>query len=296
MQIGVAFPTVEIGADLSVVNDFVQAAEDLGYDHVRILDHVLGADPQHHPEVPVFYYTHESVTHEPLTLMAYLAARTTRLRLVTAILILPQRQTALVAKQAAEVDVLSGGRLTLGIGVGWNPVEYEALGEDFHNRGRRCEEQIDVLRLLWTQDVVDFHGTWHQIRHAGVNPLPIQRPIPIWIGAGAPAQPLPPEAAMRRIARQADGWMPLFSIEDTRGREAISRIRHYAEEAGRDPNQLGMTGSIRLGGKQPDEWIAEAKAWEQMGASHVSINTAGKDFTSPQAHLDALRRFKEVVG
>lgn len=296
MKIGVAFPTVEIGADLSVVMDFVQAAEDLGYDHLRMLDHVLGADPQYHPEVPVFYYTHQSVTHEPFTFLAYLAARTTRLKLATAILILPQRQTALVAKQAAEVDVLSGGRLTLGIGVGWNPVEYEALGEDFHTRGRRCEEQIDVLRLLWTQEVVDFTGKWHQIRHAGVNPLPIQRPIPIWIGAGGPQGPIPPEAALRRIARQADGWMPLFSVEDTSGREAIARVQRYAEEAGRDPSTLGMKGVIRLGDKEPDAWQAEVQAWEQIGASHVTINTAGTHFTSPQAHIDAIRRFTEVTG
>ncbi len=296
MQIGVAFPTVEIGADLHVVRDFVQAVEDLGYDHLRVLDHVLGADPQHHPEVPVFPYTHQSVTHEPLTLMAYLAARTSRLKLITAILILPQRQTALVAKQAAEVDVLSGGRLTLGIGVGWNPVEYEALGEDFHNRGRRCEEQIEVLRLLWTQEVVDYQGRWHQIRHAGINPLPVQRPIPIWIGAGGSQGAIPPEAVMRRIARLADGWLPLFAVEDNSGREAIARMQQYMEEAGRDPSTLGMTGVIRLGGKEPDAWLAELEAWEQLGVSHVAVNTAGHAWTSPQAHIDAIERFKTLSG
>ena len=201
MHIGVTVPLTEFGADLTGLRDFVQAAEDLEYAHVRLLDHVLGADPQFHPEVPEFPYTHKSYLHEPLTFMGYLAAITQRLHLVTAILILPQRQTALVAKQAAEVDVLSGGRLRLGIGVGWNPVEYEALGENFHNRGRRCEEQIAVLRALWTQEVVNFKGQWHQISHAGVNPLPVQRPIPIWIGAGRSAQPIPPEAALRRHSR-----------------------------------------------------------------------------------------------
>ena len=148
MHIGVTVPLTEFGADLVGLRDFVQATEDLGYAHVRLLDHVLGADPQFHPEMPELPYTHKSYLHEPLTFMSYLAGITKRLQLVTAILILPQRQTALVAKQAAEVDVLSGGRLRLGIGVGWNPVEYEALGEDFHNRGRRCEEQIAVLRAL----------------------------------------------------------------------------------------------------------------------------------------------------
>ena len=167
MELGVTLPVVEFGADFGAVRDFVQAAEDLGYTHLRILDHVLGADPQQHPEVPRFAYTHQSYLHEPLTLMGYLAAITSKINLVTGILILPQRQTALVAKQAAEVDVLSGGRLRLGLGVGWNPVEYEALGENFHNRGRRYEEQIEVLRALWTQEVVSFEGRWHKISDAG---------------------------------------------------------------------------------------------------------------------------------
>lgn len=294
MQIGVAFPTTEIGADLSAVRDFVQAAEDLGYAYLRILDHVLGADPQFHPEVPVFPYTHQSYIHEPLTLMAYLAAVTSRLQLVTAILILPQRQTALVAKQAAEVDVLSGGRLRLGIGVGWKPVEYEALGEDFKNRGRQCEEQIAVLRALWTQEVVEFKGRWHRISHAGLNPLPIQRPIPIWIGAGRSMRPIPPEAALRRIGRLADGWFPMFSPGDA-GQEAIARVQRYAREAGRDPATIGMEGRVTVAGKGPQDWMADAKAWETLGATHLSVGTGGGGLSSPNAHIDALRRVKEVL-
>ena len=234
MRVGVAFPTVDIGADFAASRDFVQTADELGYSHLRILDHVLGADPQFHPEVPTFYYTHESYIHEPFTLMAYLAAITTNLELTTGIIILPQRQTALVAKQAAQVDVLSGGRVRLGIGVGWNPVEFEALNEDWRSRGKRSEEQIEVLRLLWTQEVVDYQGQWHRIDHAGIKPLPVQRPIPIWIGAGAPGRPMPLDVAMRRIARLADGWFPLFPLSDE-GREVIDRIRRYADEAGRDP-------------------------------------------------------------
>ena len=162
MKVGVTVPMTEIGDDFGALRAYIQAAEDLGYDHVRILDHVLGADPQFHPEVSEFPYTYKSHTHGPFTLMSYLAAITERLHLVTGILILPQRQTALVAKQAAEVDLLSGGRLRLGIGIGWNPVEYEALGENFHNRGRRSQEQIEVLRMLWTQEVVNYRGRWHQ--------------------------------------------------------------------------------------------------------------------------------------
>ena len=233
MQFGVSLPIVDFGDDLVGVRDYVQAADDLGYNHVRILDHVLGADPEFHPEVEHFPYTHKSYIHEPFTLMGYLAAITKQLQLVTGILILPQRQTALVAKQAAEVDVLSGGRLRLGIGVGWNPVEYEALGEDFHNRGRRCDEQIDLLRQLWTQEVVNFQGRWHSITHAGLNPLPVQRPIPVWIGAGRSTDPIPSERSLRRIGRRGDGWFPMFSISDE-GREAIARMRGYAKEAGKE--------------------------------------------------------------
>ncbi len=295
MRIGVSFPTLELGADSTAIRDFVQTAEGLGYRHLRILDHVLGADPQHHPEVPVFYYTHESVIREPFTLMSYLAALTTTLELVSGIVILPQRQTALVAKQAAEVDVLSGGRLRLGIGVGWNPVEFEALGENFRNRGKRCEEQIDVLRRLWTEEVVNFSGQWHQINHAGINPLPIQRPIPIWIGSGAPQSPIPPEAGMRRIARMADGWMPLFPLDDT-GMETIARVRRYTEEAGRDPSTLGMEGRISLLGTSPDEWITQVKGWEEAGATHVAVGTSGGALTSPHEHIEAIQRFQEVVG
>lgn len=295
MRIGVSFPTVEIGADLAVVRDFVQQAEDLGYTHLRILDHVLGADPQFHPQVPVFYYTHESVTHEPFTLMAYLAALTQRIELTTAIIILPQRQTALVAKQAAEVDVLSNGRVRLGIGVGWNPVEYEALGEDFHSRGQRSEEQIEVLRLLWTQPVVTYSGRWHTISHAGINPLPIQRPIPLWIGSGAPQTPLPPEAGMRRIGRLADGWFPLFDLTD-QGRTIIDRIRHYAAEAGRNPDTLGLEGRVNLTVGGADEWISTVRAWQAVGATHLSVSTGGKAFHTPQEHFDAIRRFKDEVG
>ena len=228
MEIGVSVPIVEIGDDFGALRDYIQAAEDLGYAHVRILDHVLGAVPEKHPEVPHFPYNHESYIHEPFTLMAYLAAVTKTIGLTTGILILPQRQTALVAKQAAEIDVLSGGRLRLGIGVGWNSVEYEALGVDFASRGSRCDEQIEVLRQLWTENVVDFHGKYHDISHAGINPLPVQRPIPIWVGAGRGNAPTPPDAAIRRIGRLADGYFPMFAPDS--GGEAIwagfvSRLR-----------------------------------------------------------------------
>ena len=209
-------------------------------------------------------------------------------------LILGQRQTALVAKQAAEVDVLSGGRIRLGIGVGWNHVEYEALGEDFHTRGRRSEEQVELLRALWTQEVIDFKGHWHRVTHAGINPLPVQRPIPIWIGAGGRTHQVPPEVSLRRIGRIADGWFPQFPPDD-QGREIIARVHGYAREAGRDPAAMGMEGRINMADGPAEFWATRAKEWEGLGATHFSMNTMRAGLKSPQEHIDAIRQFKEVV-
>jgi len=295
MQVGVNLPLAEIGADLGAVRDYVHAAEALGYAHVRMRDHILGSDLRFHPEISIVHYSHETYVHEPFTLMAYLAAITKKLQLVTGILILPLRQTALVAKQAAEVDVLSGGRLRLGIGVGWNPVEFQALGQEFHNRGQRVEEQIAVLRALWTQEIVNFTGRWHQITYAGLNPLPVQRPIPIWMGAGVPVSPIPREAPLRRIARMADGWSPLFA-PDIAGQEAIQRMRGYAREVGRDPASIGIDGRVKVAGSDPEEWITEVKTWEELGATHLTLATAPDDLKSADQHIDAIRRFKEQVG
>ncbi len=295
MQIGVTVPITEIGADFGGLRDYIQAAEDLGYAHVRILDHVLGADPQFHPEVPEFPYTHQSYIHEPFTLMGYLASITKKVQLVTGILILPQRQTALVAKQGAEVDVLSGGRLRLGVGIGWNPVEYEALGENFHNRGRRSEEQIALLRMLWTQDVVDFTGRWHRVTHAGVNPLPVQRPIPVWCGAGRGSSPIPPDPVLRRIGRLADGWFPMFPPGEA-GQGAIEQVQDYAREAGRDPASIGIEGRINIGPDTgPEDWVTEVKAWEEMGASHLAVGVRGAGAISPHQHIDGIRKFHEAI-
>ena len=294
MEIGVSVPIVEIGDDFGALRDYIQAAEDLGYSHVRILDHVLGAVPEKHPQVPQFPYTHESYIHEPFTLMAYLAAVTSRIGLTTGILILPQRQTALVAKQAAEVDLLSGGRLRLGIGVGWNPVEYEALGVDFASRGRRCEEQIEVLRRLWTEEVIDYHGQYHDITHAGINPLPVQRPIPIWIGAGRSAAPTPPNAAVRRIGRLADGYFPMFA-PDAGGQAILNRIRRQAELAGRDPADVGFEGRVTItADNNPEDWLTELRYWEAMGATHIAAGRRGA--ATADDHIDAIRRLKEAIG
>ena len=262
MEIGASFPTTSIGHDSGAVREFVQTVEDLGYNHIRILDHVVGANPEQHPEVPAFYYTHESVIREPFTLMAYIAGFTSKIELVTGIVILPQRQTVLVAKQAAEVDVLSGGRLRLGIGVGWNPVEFTALGEDFENRGRRIEEQVEVLRLLWTKNPIEFHGQWHHIESAGINPLPVQRPIPIWMGAGAPGSPVGPNRVLRRVGRLADGYFPLCEAGDE-ARTLIDTVKRYAQEAGRNPDDLRIEGRIELNGT-PEDWKTQLTAWEDL--------------------------------
>lgn len=294
MKLGVVFPQTEIGADPIAVRDYVQAAEDLGYSHLIAYDHVLGADTQHHQGWSGGY-TSEDVFHEPFVAFGYMAAITKTLELVTAILILGQRQTALVAKQAAEVDVLSGGRLRLGVGIGWNHVEYEALGQDFHNRGRRSAEQISLLRQLWTQDVVNFQGRWHQVTYAGINPLPVQRPIPIWMGAGARLSPVPQERVLRRIARLADGWFPQFAPDDA-ARETVARVREYVREEGRDPATVGMEARINIADGNPEVWVERARAWEDLGATHISVNTMRAGMTGPEAHIDAIRQFKEVVG
>jgi probable F420-dependent oxidoreductase len=286
MQLGVIFPQTEIGTDPVAIRDYAQAAEDLGYSHLLTYDHVLGASSEHRPDWrgP---YDHRTQFHEPFVLFGYLAGVTQRIQLVTGIVILPQRQAALVAKQAAEVDVLSGGRLRLGVGIGWNDVEYEALGEDFHTRGRRVEEQIEVMRALWTQEVVSFQGRWHHITDAGINPLPIQRPIPLWMGGGA-------EPVLRRVARLADGWFPQFR-PDERGRETLQRLFEYAREEGRDPASIGIEGRAGMATGGPDDWAQTVEAWQQMGASHLGLNTMGAGLDSTAKHIDAIRRFKEAI-
>lgn len=286
MQLGAIFPQTEIGNDPAAVRDFVQAAEGLGYEHLLVFDHVLGADASRRPEWnrP---YRHTDAFHEPFVLFGYLAGLTEKIQLTTGILILPQRQTALVAKQAAAVDVLTGGRLRLGIGVGWNDVEYEALGENFRNRGRRCAEQIELLRLLWTNEVVNYTGRYHKITHAGINPLPVQRPIPLWFGGGA-------DRVIERIGRLGDGWFPQFQ-PDSAGQERIAQMREQARAAGRDPAAIGIEGRLNIAGGTPDTWAREAAAWAEAGATHLSINTMRADLPSPEAHIKAIADFKEAV-
>jgi probable F420-dependent oxidoreductase len=285
MNIGVVFPQTEIGADVEVVRRYAQRVEELGFTHVLAYDHVVGADPAVHRgwQGP---YDVSTTFHEPFVLFGYLAAITS-IELVTGIIILPQRQTALVAKQAAEVDLLSRGRLRLGVGLGWNAVEYEALGKSFSDRGRRVGEQVELLRRLWTERSVTFDGTNETVTGAGLAPLPVQRPIPVWFGAASPP-------AYRRAGRLADGWFP--QVPPGHGLEEARAIVHQAAtDAGRDPGALGMEGRVTWGEGGAEKLAEQGKKWSDAGATHLSINTMGAGLGSVDDHLDALESAIEAV-
>jgi probable F420-dependent oxidoreductase len=284
MRIGVVFPQAEIGPDAGGVRAYAQRVEELGFRHVLVYDHVVGADPAVHPgwQGP---YDLATTFHEPLVLFGYLAGITS-LELVTGIIILPQRQTVLVAKQAAEVDLLSGGRFRLGIGLGWNAVEYEALGEDFSSRGRRVEEQVDLLRRLWTEPSVTYHGRYHRVTGAGLAPLPLQRPIPVWFGAQS-------DRAYRRAGRLADGWFPQVppgpKLDEARG-----VVERAAVEAGRDPRAIGMEGRVTWR-SSPEKLADHARTWHEAGATHVSVNTMGAGLRSVDDHLAVLESAAQIT-
>jgi probable F420-dependent oxidoreductase len=288
VRIGAVFPQTEIGADPAVIRAYAVAVEELGYAHVLAYDHVLGADPAGHPGWTGPYDV-DTAFHEPLVLFGYLAALTS-LELVTGVVILPQRQTALVAKQAAEVDLLAEGRLRLGVGLGWNAVEYEALGQDFGNRGRRIEEQVALLRRLWTQRSVAFRGRYETVTAAGIQPLPRQRPIPIWFGAHQPI-------ALRRAGRLADGWFPQVA-PGPRLDEALVHVRAGAEAAGRDPATIGMEGRVAVT-RGVDIAVDHVERWRHAGASHVGIDTMRLTSEGPvgvDRHIAALAALADAVG
>ncbi len=286
MKFGVIFPQTEIGNDPGAIRAFAQTAEELGYEHILISEHVLGADPVKHP-ILAGPYTTETCFHEPFVLMGYLAGVTSRIKLTTGVVVLPQRQTALVAKQAAAVDVLTNGRVRLGVGVGWNIFEYQALGQDMRTRGRRLEEQVTLLRKLWTEESVDFAGKWHTVTGAGINPMPVQRPIPIWMGGHA-------KQVLRRVGRLADGWIPMMQPGDD-WRAAVQRIRDYAREAGRDPASIEFCGPVHVAETPEHAWASTIADWSAIGAAQVDVNTMSAGYTTPQQHIDAIRRFKEVA-
>jgi probable F420-dependent oxidoreductase len=286
VRIGVVFPQTEIGNDPGAIREYVQTAEGLGYRHILTYDHVLGANPDR-PGGWRGPYTHLHSFQEPFVLFGFMAGLTETLEFVTGILILPQRQTALVAKQAATLDVLSGGRLRLGVGIGWNRIEYEALNQDFHTRGRRVEEQIELLRRLWTESLVSFGGEWHSIPDAGLNPLPLQRPIPIWFGGHA-------DAVLRRVATIGDGWMPNYS-KAADALPALDKIGRYLAEAGRSWREIGLEPRLLFGDGDPERWAAELAAWQAAGATHLSVNTMYAGFKTAGEHISAIGRFADVM-
>ncbi len=274
MKIGVSLPVRELEDDLAAIRDFAALAESLGFTHLRIPEQIVRKDSGH--------------LHETLTLLAYLAGCTTTIGLVPSVLVLPARQTALVAKQAAEIDILSGGRLRLGIGVGRSRREFQALGQDFASRGRRCSEQMQLLRRLWTEEEVVFEGEFHRLNGVGIDPLPIQRPIPIWIGAAS----VPSEPVLRRIGEHADGWFALCSPEEYPDLRA--RIDEYARKAGRDPRDVGAESGIGIHGRTEAEWLGILDDRKATGVTHLCMRTLGGGL-SAKRHLDALTGIHRIL-
>jgi probable F420-dependent oxidoreductase len=294
MKIGVSIPQTDMGSDPMQLRDFAQAAEAIGFAHLATYDHVVGINPQSRPDWsgPC---TSKHAFHDPFGLFGFLAGQTKSIVLTTHILILPQRQTALVARQAATIDVLSNGRLRLGIGIGKNPVEFTVLGENFDDRGQRSEEQVRLMQALWTQDHVTFEGRWHEVPDVGLNPRPVQQPIPIWFGGHH-------ENVLRRIATIGDGWIILAHRPDNKVAAEIDRLRGFVREANRPIDAVGIDAWVSMGGTTPDDWRAEVTGWGELGVSHVTLNTAFErmhhrpiDNHGLDAHIDAMRRYHEAV-
>jgi probable F420-dependent oxidoreductase len=283
MQLNAMFPTRDIGSDPAKIRDWAQATEDLGYAYIEVPDHVFGATAR---DGWTPRYNERDPFHETFVTLGFLAAVTKKIRLSSGILIAPQRQTGLIAKQAAEVDLLSGGRLRLGIGGGWNHVEYEALGADWKTRGARQAEQAEVLRRLWSEDVVDYEGRFHHLKGVNIVPPPVQRPIPIWFGGSS-------EAVVKRAARLGDGWMPIMA-PDEEAKQKLAMLREEIESHGRDPARFGIEGWLRMHDADPQQWGAAADGWRRLGADFVMLYPM---FRSPKIEdqIETLRRFKEVA-
>lgn len=286
MQIGLIYPQTEFGNDPIAIRDYAQTAEELGYTHITAYDHILGANPDRSDKL-TGPYTYQSAFHEPFVLFSFMSAVTKEIGFATGIIILPQRQTPVVAKQAATLDLLCGGRFRLGVGIGWNHVEYTALGHNFNTRGLRIEEQVTLLRELWTKPLVDFEGRWHTIPDAGLNPLPYQQPIPIWFGGQA-------EPVLKRMALLGDGWMVNYRSSIS-AQPTIERLFQYLAEAGREPAQFGVEARMLYGEGDPGTWEALIHDWQEIGATHISLNTMGSGFDTPAKHLNAIRTFARAM-
>lgn len=289
-RIGAVFPQTEIGADPVAIRDFVQAIEGLGFGHLVAYDHVIGANPRNRPDWKGFY-THETSFLEPLVLFSHLAAMTSALEFMTGVIILPQRQTVLFGKQAATLDILCGGRLRLGVGLGWNNVEYAALDIPFERRGARMDEQLRLLRRLWRESCFTDSSSAGPIEDAGIKPLPLQRPIPLWTGGVSPA-------AMKRAARLADGWLPTLPVE--LAEERMAEFRELVTAAGRDPAQVPVEDIVflgnRIGGgiRSPEAAVRDAEVWRQAGARGLALDTLDMGLQGPDEHIAVFRRLAEL--
>jgi probable F420-dependent oxidoreductase len=294
IQLGITLPLIDVQGEPATVRDFAQAAEGLGYDHLAAPDHVLGVNVASRPEWGD-RNTSKDCFHDPFVLFAFLSACTRRIGFATEVMILAQRQTALVAKQAASLDVLSGGRVRLGVGIGWNAVEYEALNENFRDRGQRSQEQVQVLQALWAEPHITFRGRWHTINDAGINPLPQRRSIPLWFGGHA-------EATLRRIARWGEGWIMLAHPPGPIADAWFAKLRGYAREAGRDPASLGLEVWVSAGEGGPEEWRRRVQSWKDAGVTHITLNNtynrgphkriAGRSMAD---HLAAMEQYRTAV-
>ena len=281
MKIGYVLPHNEIGTNPANLVALAQGAEQLGADHLLLYDHVLGAD-RNRPGGFQGPYDKDTQFHEPLTTFAYLAGVTTTIGLMSAVLILPQRQTALVAKQAAQLALLSGNRFRMGIGTGWNKVEYDALNESFGNRGARQEEQVQLMRDLWREDSLNFDGKYHQIELASINPRPTE-PVPVWFGGGA-------QKLLDRCARLGDGWVPITGPNDT-ARQSIESMRSIRETAGLSWEGFGIQAQAQFAGGSPDRWKSHAEKWQALGATHIAVASHNAGIDSTAGHLDALSQY-----
>jgi probable F420-dependent oxidoreductase len=294
MKIGAIFPNDAIEPDFGAIRRWTLAVEEMGFNHILSYDHVIGANRASRPDWGRLYDL-DSKFYEPMALLSYIAAITTRVGLATGIMILPQRQTVLVAKQAATLDLLSNGRLRLGVGTGWNQVEYEALGMDFNRRGKYFDEQIDVLRALWTQRAVTFDTPMHKITDAGIFPMPVQRPIPLWLGGGG-VHPLlglaNVEKVIRRIAEKADGWLPTFDPDD-QAAELVGRFRGYCRDYGRDPDKIGIEPLLIP--SHDRDWVAHILAWQKLGATQMCCNCSVEGVIGVDAHIEHLGKVKKTL-
>ncbi len=284
LSLGAVLPTNEIGADPGAIRDYAQAVEGLGFDHLLVYDHVLGADPSVHQMTGP--YTDEHPFHEVFVTLGFIAAHTRTLGLATAVLVLPQRQTALVAKQAAQLAVLSDNRFRLGVGSGWNQVEYAVLNENFRNRGRRQEEQIALMRALWSDHLVDFEGEFHSVRAAGIEPRPTA-PIEVWFGGAHPKQ-------LERTARIGDGWFPI-GAPNADSEAMVETLRGHLRDHGRDADNFPIEPQAQFRGGNPELWVSHAERWGAMGATAMSIATMNAGLPDIDAHIEAIRQYRDAV-